>query len=787
MEYRLLGPLEVLDGSGHKLPLAGARQQSVLAALLLRAGQTVAVERLVDQLWEEPPATAARTVQVYVSRLRKELREGAIESRPGGYALLLNGDRLDLRAFEQAAEEGRAALASGDCERAAQLLREALALWRGPALAGLPSEALRREAERLEELRLQVLENRLEADLRRGRHREVVPELQALVAERPFRERLRAQLMLALYRSGRQGDALGLYRETRRVLVEELGMEPGQELRRLEQAILMDDPALQAAVGQEVAEGAAEQPTVPAGTITFLFTDIEGSTQLVKELRGRYGQVLDEHRRLLRAAFAAHDGYEIDAQGDSFFVAFVSAREALLAAVEGQLALLSHRWPDDLRLSVRIGLHTGQVVASGGRYTGLAVHRAARICAAGHGGQILVSQATQTLLEDEEEDLPFVLQDLGEERLKDFDRPVRLYQAAANGLPAEFPPLRIEASLAQAAEAAIPAPVWRRPAALALAALAVAAATLALVLLTTGGPGGLGGVRANHVGVIDPKTNTIVAEVPSGLGPGPIASSPDAIWVGNLTDRDLTRIDPKTRERGRTVSLDRRTPTGLAVSRGAVWVAHGLLGSISLVDPEYDERTVTIPVTNGSNAGSVASGSVALGGGWVWAVFGNSTLVGIDPNQVQEIDRGYAGNRPSGIVYAEGAVWVANSGEGRVYRFHPKTIANGPVALPISVGARPSAIAYDHKSIWVANAGDGTLTRINPLLNSTSTIRVGGHPSALAVSRGAVWVANSGEGAGAVSRIDPKTETVVKEIHTGNRPAGLAVGHGFVWVTVQSR
>jgi predicted ATPase/DNA-binding SARP family transcriptional activator len=244
MEYRVLGPLEVLDGSGRLLPLAGARQQSVLAALLLQAGQTVAVERLVDQLWEEPPATAARTVQVYVSRLRKELREGAIESRPGGYALLLDGDRLDLQAFEQAGEEGQAALVSGDYERAAHLLREALTVWRGPALAGLPSEALRREAERLEELRVQVLENRLEAELRRGRHREVVPELQALVAEQPFRERLRAQLMLALYRSGRQGDALELYRETRRLLVEELGMEPGQELRRLEQAILREDKGL---------------------------------------------------------------------------------------------------------------------------------------------------------------------------------------------------------------------------------------------------------------------------------------------------------------------------------------------------------------------------------------------------------------------------------------------------------------------------------------------------------------------------------------------------------------
>jgi predicted ATPase/DNA-binding SARP family transcriptional activator len=244
MEYRVLGPLEVLDGGGRRVALGGARQQTVLASFLLRAGHTVALEKLVDELWEEPPATAARTAQAYVSRLRRELPEGAIESRSGGYALLLNDDRLDLHAFEQSAEEGRAALAAGDCERAAQLLREALALWRGPALLGLPSEALRREAERLEELRLEVLERRLEAELASGHERLVVPELRALVAEHPFRERLRTQLMLALYRSGRHRDALELYRQTRRLLVEELGMEPGQELRALEQAILRADPAL---------------------------------------------------------------------------------------------------------------------------------------------------------------------------------------------------------------------------------------------------------------------------------------------------------------------------------------------------------------------------------------------------------------------------------------------------------------------------------------------------------------------------------------------------------------
>jgi predicted ATPase/DNA-binding SARP family transcriptional activator len=244
MEYRVLGPLEVVDAEGHRVALGGARQQTVLASLLLRAGRTVSLERLVEDLWEEPPATAGRTVQAYVSRLRRELPDGAIESVPGGYSLSLDGDGFDLHAFEQAADEGKTALAAGEYERAAQLFGKALARWRGPALAGLVSEALRREADRLEELRLQVLEDRFEADLARGRHRELVPELQALVAEHPFRERPRAQLMLALYRSGRPSDALELYRKTRLLLVEELGMEPGEALRKLEQAILRADPAL---------------------------------------------------------------------------------------------------------------------------------------------------------------------------------------------------------------------------------------------------------------------------------------------------------------------------------------------------------------------------------------------------------------------------------------------------------------------------------------------------------------------------------------------------------------
>jgi predicted ATPase/DNA-binding SARP family transcriptional activator len=246
VEYRVLGPLEVLDARGRRLSLGGAKQQSVLASLLLRAGRTVALERVIDELWEEPPETASRTIQAYISRLRHELPDGTIESRPSGWAIMFGDGEFDLVTFERRAEEGRSALAAGDHERAAKLLREALALWRGPALAGLTSEALRRERERLEEERTRALEDRLEADLCRGRHYEIVSELQALVAEHPFRERPRALLMRALYRAGRQTEALDVYQRARQLLHEELGLEPSPSLRDLHQAILRQAPSLAA-------------------------------------------------------------------------------------------------------------------------------------------------------------------------------------------------------------------------------------------------------------------------------------------------------------------------------------------------------------------------------------------------------------------------------------------------------------------------------------------------------------------------------------------------------------
>jgi len=207
-------------------------------------------------------------------------------------------------------------------------------------------------------------------------------------------------------------------------------------------------------------------------------------------------------------------------------------------------------------------------------------------------------------------------------------------------------------------------------------------------------------------------------------------------------------------------------------------VAHGLLGSVSRVDPQYNRVTDTVPAAQRSE-----SGSVAVGGGSVWAVFGNSTLVRINPSSGHVSAEGFAGSGPTGIVYAEGSVWVANGGEATVYRFNPATFESGPVARP-TVGRQPSAIAYGEGSIWVTNAGDNTVSRIDPSSNSAQTISVGVRPSSIAVTSGAVWVANGGDGT--VSRIDSGTNTVDKTVHTGNLPAGLAAAGGLVWVTVQA-
>jgi DNA-binding SARP family transcriptional activator len=249
MDYRILGPLEAFDGE-RGLSLGGARQRSVLAFLLLRSNEAVTRDLIVDELWgEDPPPSAAKVLQNCISALRKELPGGPETLRTVGtaYALQLGPEELDRDRFERRLASGRAALAAGESEEAAEQLRGALAQWRGAPLSDFAYERFaREEIVRLEELHVAALEDRIEADLALGRADELVPEIESLVARHPMRERLRRQLMLALYRSGRQAEALAAYHEARQTLLGELGIEPTRALQELERAILAQDPALDA-------------------------------------------------------------------------------------------------------------------------------------------------------------------------------------------------------------------------------------------------------------------------------------------------------------------------------------------------------------------------------------------------------------------------------------------------------------------------------------------------------------------------------------------------------------
>jgi predicted ATPase/DNA-binding SARP family transcriptional activator/Tfp pilus assembly protein PilF len=262
IDYRILGPLEVGDQAGVRA-LGGTKERALLALLLLHANEPVSRERLIEELWSgEPPDSAVNALQVYVSHLRKALGADAIATAAGGYILRVDADALDAVRFERLFGEGRAALAGTDAASAYALLADALALWRGPALADFQFEAwAQTEVARLDDLRTSAIEERIEAELALGRHESLVAELEALVLEHPHRERLRGQLMLALYRSGRQAEALEVYREGRRVL-DELGIEPGEELRKLELAILRQET--------ELAPAAAPSSPLPTPPTPFV-------------------------------------------------------------------------------------------------------------------------------------------------------------------------------------------------------------------------------------------------------------------------------------------------------------------------------------------------------------------------------------------------------------------------------------------------------------------------------------------------------------------------------------
>src|SRR5215210_2391436 len=333
MEFGILGPLEALDGA-ERLALGGRKRRAVLALLLLHPNETVSSELMLEELWgEEVPSGALKTLQVHISRLRKELPD-VLVTRGHGYELQLEQDQLDAHRFERLLDEARGELAAEHPEQALDLLEEGLALWRGPPLADLAYEPFAQaEIARLEDLRVAADEHLIEAKLALGRHGEVIATLEQLVEQHPYRERLRAQLMLALYRADRQADALQAYQDARRQLVDELGIEPGERLRELEAAVLAQDPSLALRVPQAIAPPKPEtrDAELPSGVVTFLMTDIERSSALWEADSEAMAASLALHDELIARCAGAHGGrlLKTKGEGDSTVTVFPRASEAL--------------------------------------------------------------------------------------------------------------------------------------------------------------------------------------------------------------------------------------------------------------------------------------------------------------------------------------------------------------------------------------------------------------------------------------------------------------------------
>ena len=421
--------------------------------------------------------------------------------------------------------------------------------------------------------------------------------------------------------------------------------------------------------------------------------DIEGSTAFTTRVGDEVGnRVRDETKRVVREVAHAHGGVEIDAVGDAMMLTFQSTREAITAAIAVQNALAERALEHPAEsLGVRIGINAGEVLHSNGRPAGAAVNAAARVMAKARGGEIYVSEMVRQLAGT----VPGVTyRDRGRHAFKGWEQRWRLYEVDWTRPVPRPKPARTHG------------PVLRRSLFIGIAALGAAAGAVAVGVATIGdSSGGLSSVSPNHVGVIDPGTNDIVGQVPVGREPGPVAVGGGSVWVGNLGDRSLTTFDARQRS-PRLVSLGDppHTPTGLAVSEDGktVWVAHGLLGSVSRIDAEFGP----LPQTRVTSPSS--GGSIVFGGGFAWAAFGNSTVAQIGPDGKLVAEEFVSGQRPSGVAYGSGSVWVSTAGDARVWELSPVSIAEAVDAH--SVGSLPSGIVFGFGSVWVANSGDDTVT-----------------------------------------------------------------------------
>ena len=562
IDYRLLGPIEA-GVDGRVLNIGGQKQRALLAVLVLSANQPVPRDVLVDRLWgERPPAGAQHTLEVYISRLRRALEPAAggpvVLTRPGAYVLQAPGERIDVRRFERLAGEGRRALAGGAPGRTAADLREALALWRGAALADVSDEPFAHaEIARLEELRASVLEDRIEADLALGRHGDVVGELEALAAAHPLRERHYQQLMIALYRCGRQADALAVYHSARKTLVEELGIEPGPGLKRVERAILeqdgsLDVPAIAATKAERPASVAVYRARLLIAAVAVLLVTVA----------------------LLVGGSSASRGPAASLMTRPDTVGVIDGRRDVLSAVvtdtgrPGGIAYgVGAAWitdtADDRLLRVN---HSSQVVDR------IPVGRGPSGVAVGDGEVWVANQLDGTVLEvNPAAGIPVATIGVG-------NGP----DAVAFGYRSVWVANATDATLSRidpgSGRVMVTIPLGATPAGLAA------------------GEGGIwvASPDSGQLLLVDPRSNRVSRSFPVGVSSAGVAVGAGSVWVSD-SGGAVAQVDPVT---GRTRKVRAvGAPAGITYANGAVWAADSQGGTVWRIDPQTGSVR-PIPVGN---------------------------------------------------------------------------------------------------------------------------------------------------------------------------------------------
>ena len=577
MDYRILGPLEVAEDD-REVELGRGRQRSLLALLLLHANEVVSTERLIDDLWgETPPPTAAKSVQVYVSQLRKGLRngnaEGPLLTRGSGYVIRIEPGELDLHRFERALAEGRQALDAEAPDAAAEKLREGLALWRGPPLADFAYEPFAQaEIARLEELRLAAIEQRVEADLELGRHAEIVGELEALAAEHPLREGVRGQLMLALYRCDRQAEALEAYRIGRRLLVEELGIEPSSSLRELHEQILAQDPAL----GAHRRPRRPPRPRLPAptevirrpralvaaGAVLIAAAVSVAVLQVVRADPGSARPTVPLTYSALAAVAPASGG--VDAAVALPGVGRVALAGGLVwvggddSRTVSAVDVRTHR----LVRTVPTGLFPTDIAAGGGSVW---------VVDGAHGRVVRIDASYGRIVETHR------FRPAGDAPADRFGSDPTSIAADDDGAWITDGGTRLLRASGPSLE---PIPVGR---------------SLVGVATGAGGVWAISG-EAAEVMRIDPQTRAVTMRLPivdepelESAFPIAVAASSDLVWVLNANTGSVTKIDPRTRSVLGTITVGiERAPVQLAADAAALWVANED-GSLARVDAVTDE------------------------------------------------------------------------------------------------------------------------------------------------------------------------------------------------------